>query len=764
MALLNKFIIHIKKYKILYFIILLLTIIYSVSLPKKLFPAVYSTIVVDYRNELLGARIAPDGQWRFPETETIPEKYKQCLIQFEDRKFYVHPGVNPLALCRATFQNIKAKKVISGGSTISMQVIRLYRNNKNRNILNKFIEVILATRLELRYTKNEILNLYASHAPFGGNVVGIEAASWRYFGQSSQQLSWAEAALLAVLPNSPALIHPGRNRDILLKKRNNLLLRLQQAKIINKETCQLALLEPIPEKPLALPNLTPQYTEYLKNKKAGQTYHTTLQKNLQENVNRIAIDYFKTLQSNNINNLAAVVIDVKTGNYLAYLGNVPSEVKTNNQNVDCADAPRSTGSILKPILFMAMQHEGVILPGTLIADIPTRIGGFKPENYDLTYEGAVPAKRALARSLNIPAVKMLNTYGIPKFQNLLTKLGMSTLPYSPDHYGLTLIVGGAEGKLTEISSIYAQIARKLAYPKLDTSDVKNSINGSSYLTFEALLEVNRPDQESGWKNLSSSRKIAWKTGTSYGFRDAWAIGITPEYVVGVWAGNASGEGRPGLTGTGAAAPLLFQIFNLLPATSWFDIPYDDLEKITVCRKSGYKAGAYCEEKDTIYAAKAGVKTQICPYHKQIYLTADKRYRITSKCFRVDQMTATNWFVLPPAMEWFYRKKNASYRPLPRFLKGCENGDNTPLMELIYPTESLKILIPKELDGKPGKTVFEIAHRNPDATLYWHLDDQFLQTTKGIHQHAFCPSAGKHQLTVIDKEGHTLTRNFEVVSK
>jgi penicillin-binding protein 1C len=417
-----------------------------------------------------------------------------------------------------------------------------------------------------------------------------------------------------------------------------------------------------------------------------------------------------------------------------------------------------------------MQKEGLLLPGTLVPDIPTRIMGFKPENYDLGYDGAVPAKRALARSLNIPAVRMLQMYGIPKFENLLQKLGMTTLIYPPDHYGLTLIVGGGEGKLGEIARMYANLAKQVN--QFESSNLKDSSSfvlgkgwvGSAYLTFEALLEVNRPDEESGWTSLSSSRKIAWKTGTSFGFRDAWAVGTTPEYVVGVWVGNADGEGRPGLTGVGAAAPLLFRIFNSLPSTTWFKKPYDDLDKIPVCRLSGYKAGPYCDDVDTVYAARAGSKTQLCPYHLLVHVTPDKKYRVSSKCMDVDKMLHLHWFVLPPAIEWYYRKKNVFYRQLPNVQKGCSDEESLAVMELIYPTDVLKIFVPREIDGTPGNTIFEMAHRNPDAVLYWHIDDEFIGTTKSIHQISFNPSSGKHRLTVVDNQGRSISRAFEVVDK
>jgi penicillin-binding protein 1C len=782
---------HVKRYKILYTILLFFLIFYCFSLPASLFTNEFSTVVYDRDGNLAGARIAGDGQWRFPDDSIVSEKFNKAIITFEDQYFRYHPGFNPVSIFRAARQNIKAKKIVSGGSTISIQVIRLFRNHKKRSVIEKIIEIFLSIRLEIGYSKNQILRLYSLNAPFGGNVVGINAASWRYFGRSPKNLSWAEAALLAILPNSPSSIHPGKNREHLLNKRNVLLKKLYIKGAMDKNMYELSLLEPIPIKPLPLPDLCPQLTELLKNKYKGKAIESTIKNSIQENISRIVGDYSNQLQINEIHNACVLVLEVNTGNVLAYVGNVPRiNSVADGQEVDLIQASRSTGSILKPLLYTAMLQEGLILPGTLIPDIPTRISGFKPDNYDLSFDGAVPAKRALARSLNIPAVRMLQNYGVPKFQNFLQKMGMQTLVYSPDHYGLTLIVGGAEGKLWDIVGIYAGLARTLnsftannkysgdlihppviCYHKSESGVNKKSSGipvilnaGAIWSTFEALIEVNRPEEEAGWVNLSSSRKIAWKTGTSYGFRDAWAIGTTPEFVVGVWVGNADGEGRPGLTGVGSAAPLLFRVFNTLPQTSWFQKPFDELDKIPVCHQSGYKAGPYCDEIDSVYVVRAGIKTENCPYHVLVHLSADEKFRVSNKCEKIDNIIHKPWFVLPPAMEWYYRRKNMFYRPLPPMKQGCLEEDNVPPMELIYPTEVLKIFIPREIDGTPGKTVFEIAHRYGDAIVYWHIDNQYVGSTKGIHQISLAPETGRHLLTVVDNNGKTLTRWFEIVSK
>ncbi|MBQ1693103.1 MAG: penicillin-binding protein 1C, partial [Bacteroidales bacterium] len=517
-------------------------------LPKDLFKGTpYATVVADRNGELLGARIADDGQWRFPPCDTVPSRYAAALIQFEDRYFRWHPGVNPAALARAVWSNLKAGRVVSGGSTITMQVIRLSRG-KERTLWQKMVEAILATRLEFRCSKREILALYASYAPFGGNVVGIEAAAWRYFGRPASELSWAESATLAVLPNAPSTIHPGKGRDQLLEKRNRLLERLHKRGYFDSSTLEGALAEPLPDEPYPLPNLARHYVE---RQPHGERSQSSIDIHLQRQVEAATTRWSDELTLGGAADLAAVILDIRSGEIIAYVGNASPLRKRNGSEVDIATAPRSTGSILKPFLYCAALQEGVILLRTLIRDTPVNLNGFTPQNFDLQFHGAVPAAEALARSLNVPAVHLLRAYGAPRFLELLRQAGLSTLTRSASDYGLSLILGGAEGTLMDITQAYANMVRQ--YQGLETdSPFKDKI--AIWYTFEALKEVNRPD-EIDWKLIQSVRKVAWKTGTSYGYRDAWAVGVTPDYAVGVWCGNADGHGVAGMTGAKTAGPV-----------------------------------------------------------------------------------------------------------------------------------------------------------------------------------------------------------------
>jgi penicillin-binding protein 1C len=771
-------------------IVLVSVVWYYFSLPETLFKEPYSTVLESKDGDLLSASISRDGQWRFPEADSVPFKFKRALIAFEDKRFYEHPGVDLLSLGRAIRQNISEQKTISGASTLTMQVVRLSRKVKSRTVFEKAIEIILASRLEWRFSKEEILKLYAAHAPFGGNVVGLDAACWRYFGTDSRDLSWAQAAMLAVLPNSPSLIHPGKNRETLTAKRNRLLRRLHETGVIDEFTLELAMAEEIPERPHSLPRHARHLLTRISTEgHAQQRVKSTIDFYLQSRTEQILSDHHQRLKGNQIHNAAAIILEVKTGNVLAYVGNVDSP-GVPEADVDVVVAERSTGSILKPFLYAAMLDEGRLLPSMLIPDIPVILNGFAPRNFTHAYDGAVAADKALVRSLNVPAVHLLQQYRYEKFYNVLTNIGMTSLHQSPDHYGLSLILGGAEGSLWDLSGMYASMARTLEnyfehpgerrYVKSDFHPplfvAKNdSLSGpleqnswlnaaSIFLTFNTLTELHRPGEENGWRNFSSARKIAWKTGTSFGFRDAWAVGVTPDYVVGVWAGNADGEGRPGLTGTDAAAPVMFDIFSQLSGKRWFESPATEMQEITICRKSGYRNSALCPEIDTVIVAKSALAIGACPFHKKIHLSNDLKFQVNDECAAVSSMRHMSWFVLPPVQEYYFKTINASYKRLPPFRKDCPDGERISTMEMVYPKNNARIFIPRELDGSPGSSVFELAHRNPETTIFWHLDGTFVGSTTHKHHLALNPGAGKHVLTMVDNEGKQIERQFTVISK
>jgi len=598
-----------------------------------------------------------------------------------------------------------------------------------------------------------------------------------------------------VLPNSPSIIYPGKNHGRLVIKRNALLLKLKTEGVIDQTTYELSLTEPLPGPPKHVPqNASHLMLRAEKEGEVGNIIYTTLNWDLQAAVEGIVEKHHRYWRQNEIHNMAAIVTNTKTGEVIAYVGNTQSDGKAMHQEmVDIVSAPRSTGSILKPFLFASVLQDGLLYPSSLVQDIPLHIHGYSPKNFNLTFDGVVPAKRALGRSLNVPAVKMLQQLGTEKLMIKLRKCGMTTLSYSAKHYGLALILGGAEGTLWDLTQMYVNLSRSamrlpniaLHFKKASRNEFRSNLfnsgissiftksstakdysfpAGVAWLTLEAMLEVARPDLESSWREFSSGNKIAWKTGTSFGFRDGWAIGTNPNYTVGVWVGNANGEGRPGLTGISAAAPVLFDIFSALPRSNWFVMPRSDLKQIKLCSESGYPPSQFCPKTKTEWVQNNLVLASVCPYHKTVFLNKEGTSRVSANCYAVSEMRREVYFVLPPVEEWYYKSQNPGFRNLPPFLSSCDPSGMNQDLGLIYPTPNAAIFIPRNNENLKLGIVCRATHKNYNAAVYWTMDGEFLKTTTNLHEIVINPTPGNHKLNITDQQGERCSVNFSVIAK
>jgi len=731
--------------------------------------------------DLLDVRIAADEQWRFSAPEVLPQKYIESVIQFEDRHFYIHLGVNPLAIIRAIKDNYQAGHVVSGASTITMQLSRMVLKHRSRSYWNKFKEIFLAIKLELRLSKGEILKLYATHAPMGRNIVGLQAASWHYFGRAPDELSWAEAALLAVLPNRPSMLYLEKNRKALLERRNQLLTILLQKKKINERDFQLASIEPLPTAQKEWPAQIPHLLDRLIRENPGVSeFYTTIAPMLQGNLMHVLENHRRTLGEEGVRNLALVVIDHTTLQTVGYIGNFTSD--KSSSYVDIAAQPRSTASVIKPLLYGLMLENSELIPTALIPDVPTTIGNFSPENQDHKYHGAVPAAQMLAQSLNIPAVQILRRYGVDRFRQQLQRYGLTTINRSAENYGLSLILGGGEANLWELTSVYARMANVVgknsfdgttdpvqllkAKPDSKTPKIKFPLTpGAAWLTLQAMVEVARPGADSNWRIYENSQIIAWKTGTSFGLRDAWAIGNNGRYTVGVWAGNADGSSAASLGGAHSAGPVLMDVFSLLGTSAWLPEPEGALKTLTVCQDDGYIASAGCLPVNTQAPAHSHY-AQTTPYHQRIFLSAKGSHRVHSGCEAVSNMKAADWFLLPPTQEYYWKRDHSDYRTLPPWRKDCiatlQQYTTELPFDLIYPNAENAIYLPLDLDGKMSRAIFKAVHRDTDAILYWHLDGVFLGESKVFHEKMIRANPGKHTLVLVDKNGQRLERIFAII--
>lgn len=758
-----------KTKKLLAFSVLVFILFLYFAIPVKEKELPFSTVINDRKGNLLSASIAKDGQWRFPVADSIPHKFETCLLLFEDEYFYSHPGINPISIIRAIKQNLKAGKIISGASTITMQVARM-QERKGRTVFQKIKEIGIALRLELQMSKENILNIYASLAPFGGNVVGINAASWRYYGRPAHLLTWAESAALAVLPNQPGAIYPGTGQEVLQRKRDFLLHKIFSRGILDTLDYQLSLAEPLPGKPFDIPQKAPHLLTTIREKYEGKQVLTSLDPFWQNRMMEVIERKHRVLEGNGVENLAAMALDLESGQVIAYVGNT-SDIYADGYSVDVIQRPRSSGSILKPFLYSGAISDGLILPNTLLQDIPTFFGGYTPKNFSYGYEGMIPANQALSKSLNIPFTYLLRDYGYEKFYQNLQDLGVSTLTEPPIHYGLTMILGGAEVKLWDLAQGYFSMYRKLANE--DNLQISYDFNTSKkrdieleeisiWHTFQAMTDLKRPGADQHWQSFNSSQVLAWKTGTSFGFRDAWAVGLNGDVLIAVWVGNADGEGRAGLIGSSTAGPMLMELMRLSNHDSnWLKKLSPFSKTYNICVKSGMLVNGYCPEFKTIILGKNAEKSGLCIYHQQVWVDESESYLVNKDCYPTSLIKSKTVFVLPTTEGYYFRQTHSDYDGKLPMISGCE-AEQLSVIAINYPKTGSKVFIPRELNGKIGQVVLEASHQSQE-TIHWHLNDDYLGETKGEHKQSVELGKGLYNLKVIDGLGNSTNSEFEVIS-
>lgn len=736
----------------------------------------YSRVILDTKDRILRVFLNKDQQYCFPPdlSDSIPHKLEKAVLSFEDRFFYYHPGINPWSLIRATYLNIVNQRIVSGGSTITMQVARI-RKQRSRNIWSKVLEIFESFRFELRYSKKEILKMYLDHAPYGGNIQGYQTASWRYFGTNPDELTWAQATLLAVLPNSPGQISPIMNNNVLKLKRDKLLKSLHSKGEFDEQTYKLALLEEIPEEIVAFPFLSPQFTRKIDREISygKPVVKTTLNKEIQEKTRFLAQRHMKLLVPLGIPNCAVLVAETRSRKVRAYIGSNDYNDDLNLGKVDGITASRSSGSILKPFLYALSVEKGIVLPETQIMDIPTYYGAFSPHNANESYDGVVRAKNALIRSLNVPAVRLLYTYGQYNFYDFLKQAGVSTLFRESDEYGLSLILGGSEIQLWDVVQLYCGLGDKGNFSELQYLEDQDNLNyrhlideASAYLVLECLKEVKRPGAEYYWDKYMSQKPVAWKTGTSYGHKDAWAIGVTPDWVVGVWIGNFTGESNKSLSGARSAGPLLFQVLNALPPlteSNWFETPEYDMETVDLCAATGFVAGEFCEDRVESVRPSVSSGLRICPYHKRIFIDSLNSFEVCSYCWNENRISRTI-LVYPPGVIQYLRNKGALSEKLPVHNEKCPVLGGKEEVEILYPLQGMKLQVVKDFDGQLQEIVMRAAHRHKETSLYWYLDDSFLGMTMREHVLSVKVTAGEYNLYVIDEKGNKSSVRFSVVER
>ena len=761
-----------------YFLVLpvfLSALYFSIPIPRPLFTPDYSTVVVDENGEILRVFLNRNEQWCFPPRRDlrIPPKLKTAVLQFEDRSFHAHPGVRPMSMLRALYQNMSRGEVVSGASTITMQVARLMRP-KARTYLNKALEILQALKIELCYTKDEILRAYLDHAPYGGNIVGYQAASLRYFGKMPGQLTWGEAATLAVLPNAPGLVSPVADPDRLLAGRNRLLARLRDEGEIDAETHWFAQQEMVPRRARPFRTLAPHLARRLKARQGDGVIRTTIQRAVQERSEALVMRHAAYLNRLGIRNGAVLVAETQSGKVRAYVGSQDFSDADAQGQVDGVMAARSSGSLLKPFLYALCFDEGIVLPQTLVRDVPSYYGAFSPSNADGKFSGLVTAREGLIRSLNVPAVRLLKAYGVVSFYCFLEAAGLSSLFRPADDYGLPLVIGGAEVTPWDMAVLFRGLGNGGRFRPLlvldgpsderDTGTMPLISPGACDLTLNVLRELKRPGAEYYWQQYQNPWPLAWKTGTSYGQRDAWAVGVSPQWTVAVWVGNFDGQGNANLTGAGCAGPLLFDVFNALPKDarlSWFQRPDADLAPVEICLDTGFRAGPACGRRSVVNAPLHMAPLRVCPYHRHIFVTLDGAHQVCSLCWQPGGYTRVSRLVYPADVTQYLRERGQTVGGMPPHSPGCPAQQGGQMVQILYPQENAHLWVPRDFDGNRQQVALRAAHQEHRRVLFWYLDHRFIGSSQGRHIKAADVGGGWHVLDVVDELGNRDRRRFHV---
>ncbi len=747
---------------------------FLIPLPRPLFVPDYSTLIVDRDGQLLRAFLNDGQQWHFPPDSSlaVPAKLRTAVLHFEDRRFYRHPGVDPIALVRALYQNARAGTIRSGASTITMQVARMMRPGP-RTLFNKAREALLALKIELYYTKDDILRLYLDHAPYGGNIVGYQAASRKYFRKPPDELTWSEAATFAVLPNAPGLVSPTADPQRLRRKRDRLLADLQRAGCFDAETLRLARGEPIPTRAFPNPVRAPHLARALKSGREGRLVKTTIDAGLQQELEALVGRHMRYLDHQGIGNGAAVLVETGSGKVRAYVGSRGFFDPQHQGQVDGVTAPRSSGSLFKPFLYALGIDAGIILPSTLVRDLPTSYYGYAPRNADERFDGLVRAEEALVRSLNVPAVRLLRRYGVFNFHRFLRDAGVTTLSRPADDYGLPIILGGAEVTLWDVARLFRGLAhggrieplrclQEQAEPAPSASIISP---GAAYLVLEVLRNVRRPGVEYYWHQYRNQWPLAWKTGTSYGQRDAWAVGVSPTWTVAVWVGNFSGEGNPSLGGAQTAGPLLFDIFNRLPKDldrAWFPRPDANLTTTTLCLHSGRPIGPDCPHGAQALMPRHGRPMDRCTYHRGIVLNGSGTHQVCSLCWEPGDHRRARQTVYPPDVAQFLRERGTALPDPPPHKEDCPAQSVANPLQILYPESESRLQVGRDFDGEQQKIVLRAAHSDRERALFWYVNRRFLGRTVNQHRLAVSLEPGTQALEVVDAHGFRDGIRFHVV--
>ena len=728
----------------------------------------YSTIITDADGVMMHTFLSADDKWRmFVELKEITPTLRKAILAKEDKYFLYHFGVNPVAIIRAIFNNITKNRRTSGASTITMQVVRML-NPDERTYFNKISEIFQAIQLEIYYSKDEILQMYLNLVPYGSNIEGIKSASYLYFQKSPDRLSLAEVTTLTIIPNRPTSLRLGIRNPLIVEERNKWLNRFLKAEVFDNQSINDALREPLNVARHEAPKDAPHLSLRLKKQFPDQAIiRSSIKQATQAKVEQMVANYVNRTRAMNINNASVLVINNETMEVQAYIGSAGFNDKIDGGQVDGVQAIRSPGSALKPLLYATAFDKGIITPKNIINDVPTNFNGFEPENFDRKFNGKVSVEFALANSLNIPAVKIVRDLGKANLIEQLKKANFQTVRKQEKDLGLSIVLGGCGVTLEEMTQLYAAFANNGNWQKCSMIKSSPSNRGggrdgllispsATYLITEILAQIKRPDLPNNFDYTYRLPKIAWKTGTSFGKRDAWSIGYNKKYTVGVWVGNFSGEGVPELSGAEIATPLLFQIFNTIDYNTsgeWFRQPKEVVSR-QVCAESGDLPSEYCSNKVLDYSIKNISHTRKCTHLKKIFVNYSESMSYCTQCFPIDGNYKEKLYPnYAPELISFYELKHILYEKIPTHNPNCtrvfKTINNAPV--ITNPNDGSEYFINKD---EPQQMQLACQAANDVKEVYWYINDRLLQKTPSNKPFFFTPTVGKLKISCTDDKGRS----------
>ncbi|UHG90938.1 penicillin-binding protein 1C [Spirosoma oryzicola] len=726
----------------------------------------YSTLITARDGTILHAFLSRDDKWRmYAELPEITPTLRDAILFKEDKYFRYHIGFNPIAMVRAAGRNLLSGRRTSGASTITMQTVRLL-HPRQRTYGSKLIELFQAMQLELHYSKDEILQLYLNLVPYGSNIEGLKSASLLYFGKPPKLLSLAELTTLTIIPNRPSSLRLGVNNALIIEERNRWLARFRASKLFDETAIADALDEPLTAYRRAAPQLAPHLSGRLRSENPRvPIIQASISPAMQATTEQLVRNYVNRTRAYNIHNAAVLIVDNRTQEVVAYVGSSDFGNAFDGGQVDGVRAVRSPGSALKPLLYGLAFDAGLITPKTKLNDVPTNFGGYEPDNYDRKFNGPVTAEFALANSLNIPAVALLNELGTPTLMSSLRKAGFTTIRKQAKDLGLSTILGGCGVTLEEMTRLYAGFANGGVMGELRFTskasptrrDTKLLSQEAAYLITNTLTQITRPDLPNNFDNSYHLPRIAWKTGTSYGRRDAWSIGYNQRYTIGVWVGNFSGVGAAELSGANTTTPLLFQLFNTLDYNSpkgWFSKPGNSLSTRLVCPETGDVPGEFCTSHVTDYFIMGVSRYRRCQHQKAVFTNAAGTLSYCAHCKPDSGAIRRSYPNLSPDVIAFYQSKHIPFEKVPPHNPNCER---------VFGSTALKSAGPQIISLNDGSEYFinpkqpadlELSCQAPNdvQTVFWYLNDKLYRKSSPTEAVFFRPRPGSLKISCADDKG------------